>query len=235
MIHFWRCKMKNTTKLPIKELSETFLFRNVDIKTLDEKCPFLGECVLQDYPAGAILHSASSPLAGLAFFCSGTADVLSDASDKGVLLRTISRGDFLGVSTVYTDSRGYNTAVRARTDCSVFLIPVDNLKRIIACDANVSENYIRFLTERICFLNRKISAFTAGSADAKLTVYLLGLPQNENGVITLPCSLSGLAEMLNMGRASLYRAFDSLCACGAISRNGKTIQILDKKILSTTF
>lgn len=227
--------MKIHSTLPPKELSDTFLFRNVDINVLDNKCPFLAECTFQVYSAGTIIHSAAAPLDGLAFFCSGTADVLSDASDKGVLLRTISRGDFLGVSTVYSDSRGYNTAVRARTECSAFLIPIHHLKRIIACDANVSENYIRFLTERICFLNRKISAFTAGSAEAKLAVYLLGLPQNENGEVTLPCSMSALAEMLNMGRASLYRAFDSICACGAISRSRKRIQILDKNTLSNIF
>ena len=114
-------------------------------------------------------------------------------------------------------------------------IPEEQLKRIIAGSLAAAENYIRYLTERICFLNRKITAFTAGSAEARLAVYLSGLPIDSENTLTLPCSLSELADMLNMGRASLYRSLDSMTESGILLRNGKKITLLKPDALHNIF
>ena len=53
--------------LPLQELSKTFLFQNVDIHSLDKRCPFLTECTLTDYMPGTVIHSAIAPLDGLAY------------------------------------------------------------------------------------------------------------------------------------------------------------------------
>ena len=45
--------------------------------------------------------------------------------------------------------------------------------------------------------------------------------------MVLDCSVTGLAGRLNVSRASLYRALDSLAAAGAIEKNGRTVRILD--------
>ena len=47
----------------------------------------------------------------------------------------------------------------------------------------------------------------------------------------LDCSVTGLAGRLGVSRASLYRALDELRDQGAISHRGRTIHILDQKIL----
>ena len=44
--------------------------------------------------------------------------------------------------------------------------------------------------------------------------------------------LSRLAELLGLGRASLYRAFDALCAAGAIEKKQKNITIKDRAYLA---
>ena len=41
--------------------------------------------------------------------------------------------------------------------------------------------------------------------------------------------------MLNIGRASLYRAFDKFIADGFISKNGKEITLLDRDALMTNY
>jgi DNA-binding GntR family transcriptional regulator len=41
--------------------------------------------------------------------------------------------------------------------------------------------------------------------------------------------MNSLAEMLNLGRASLYRAFDRLSADGYIRKEGRSIAILDRE------
>jgi DNA-binding IclR family transcriptional regulator len=43
--------------------------------------------------------------------------------------------------------------------------------------------------------------------------------------------MSRLAELLGMGRASLYRAIDALCDEGLVEKQGKTILIRNKPAL----
>ena len=47
--------------------------------------------------------------------------------------------------------------------------------------------------------------------------------------------MNSLCEMLNLGRASLYRAVDKLEADGCIKRNGKQITIINKELLLSKY
>ena len=89
-------------------------------------------------------------------------------------------------------------------------------------------NYVRFLSDRIRFLNSKIATFTADSAKSKLMRYLVSqaeLQNNPEGNVVLPVSCQKLAESLNIGRASLYRAFEQLENDGLIRRSGKAVAL----------
>ena len=101
------------------------------------------------------------------------------------------------------------------------------LKTIIRNDFSVASAYIAFLSGKIEFLNRKIIAFTAKSADAALAGYLL-----ENGSAdAVPANMSRLAATLGVGRTTLYRAVDALVRVGCIAYDGKEIRILDRDAL----
>ena len=91
-------------------------------------------------------------------------------------------------------------------------------------DSTIAFNYIEFLSKRISFLNSKINAYTAKSAENKLYAYLLQLPRNGNTVF-LPTDMSTLAKMIGIGRATLYRAFEKLETSGLITKNNKNIII----------
>ena len=57
----------------------------------------------------------------------------------------------------------------------------------------------------------------------------------ENNVVSLNISLSQLAKSLNLGRASLYRAMEKMEQDQIISRDKKTICILDRQALEIYF
>ena len=83
--------------------------------------------------------------------------------------------------------------------------------------------YLQFLAERVYFLNGKIRAFTAGSAERRLALWLAEHPEKQ----PFPTgSLTALAKTLDIGRASLYRALDKLENEGAILRDGRRITVL---------
>ena len=72
-----------------------------------------------------------------------------------------------------------------------------------------------------------IHSFTAGSAERRLSLFLA---DNESeGVYCANVSMVALADMLDIGRASLYRAFDKLEAEGFIEKKEKTILLKNKE------
>ena len=100
----------------------------------------------------------------------------------------------------------------------------DFVEKCLMHNLTVSKNYITFLAKRITFLNNKINSFTARNTENKLYSYILQLPRDDNNTVILPVSLSTLAKMIGIGRASLYRAFEKL-------ENDGTITKLEKKIV----
>lgn len=217
----------------IQTLAALFLFRNVSIEELEHRIPFLASCIRLEFADGEIIQSAGAPLHAIAVLTRGSAVICAGAYDSAVILRRLGVGDVCGALSLYCDDGGYETIIRAEGECALLLLPGDTVKHLISADPLIAQNYIRFLSERICFLNRKITAFTAGSAEAKLAAYLLSLPPCADGTLCLPCSMSELSDSLNMSRASLYRAWDTLIHRRILSRDGKKVTVEDWNALNT--
>lgn len=150
--------------------------------------------------------------------------LVSGAKKSAALeLNRLGAGDCFGVASLFGSRCGI-TAVTACEKSELFLLSQKTVEELMQADFMFARNYICFLTDRIGFLNRKIAAFTAGSAEKKLAKYLLSLPA-EDGVIALPVSMVRLAALLDLGRASLYRAFTFLEESGQLTREGKTVRL----------
>jgi len=88
--------------------------------------------------------------------------------------------------------------------------------------------YISFLSGRIRFLNRKIAFYTSGSAERRVALYLSSFNSDE---IEPDIPMNSLCELLDIGRASLYRAFDKLTDDGFIKRDGDKINIVNRQAM----
>ena len=148
-------------------------------------------------------------------------------------MRTLAKGDPFGAAAVFSPEEDYATCLTAETRCRVLFLPQALLARLLTEDPAVAENYIVFLSERVRFLNEKIRSLTTPSTGGTLRHYLLkNARREEDGyVLRLPVSYSALADTLNMGRASLYRALEGMEEAGLIRREGKRIRIPDPEAL----
>ena len=106
---------------------------------------------------------------------------------------------------------------------SVAAFPVLTVLSLI--EPEFAKAYVTLLSEKIIFLNKKISAYSEGDASEKVLRWILTMANGESELV-LPCSVSKLAQMLGIGRASVYRAFDALQEQGIIGRIGKKIVLL---------
>ena len=145
-----------------------------------------------------------------------------------VLLNMIGAGGVFGAAALFGKNKVYCSRLLALGACKVMFFTEELVQSLISRNGTAAMNYVRFLSDRIRFLNSKIATFTADSAKSKLMRYLVSqaeLQNNPEGNVVLPVSCQKLAESLNIGRASLYRAFEQLENDGLIRRSGKAVAL----------
>ncbi len=147
---------------------------------------------------------------------------------ESLLVSTLRSGDVFGAAALFTEQEDYPTTLTAQTDCKLLLIPQESVRRLLHSSGTFAEDYVAYLSGRIRFLSTRLDTVSADRGESKLASYLLS-GSDETGTVTL--SATQLSQRIGIGRATLYRAFDALERGGAISREGKTIRILDEKKL----
>ena len=178
------------------------------------------------FQPGEEIYSAQRFRSAIAILLSGSAQV---RGHSGVLMNLLGPGDCFGVAALFHPVEEYVTTVSARTAVSLVFITDKELMDLFRRCPQCAVNYISFLSRRICFLNRRIESFTAPSALAGLGLWLL--EQEHEGEVKVLQGYTRLAQLLNIGRASLYRSLDLLVERGAITRQERTIRILDREKL----
>ncbi len=150
-------------------------------------------------------------------------------SKEGFVVSVLETGEVFGAAALFNDRGDYATTLTALTPCRIVFFSQTLMSRTMAQYPRMADTYIRYLSGRIRFLEGKLDALLAPNVQAKLAQYLL--ERREGDRVNLPCSVSGLAERLDVSRASLYRAFDALTMAGAIEKTGKTVCILKEEAL----
>ena len=206
-------------------LKGTFLFSGFsDVEYNLAKQYFLGEA--RTFERGEVIYSPSVYERKIGFVVSGECEVRRSRQDGSrVTLNTISRGGSFGISAVFSDE-DFPTVIYAKKRSSVVFITRDELLDLMGRFPAVSLNIIRFQNDRIAFLNKKIETFSAGSVEERVACYILG-EYKKLGTVELPLNRMKTADALGVGRASLYRALDSLADSGIISLDTKKIVITD--------
>lgn len=150
----------------------------------------------------------------------------SAAVVKGrAVINTLVPGDIFGAVTLFSDEPSPATTVTARVECSAIFFEKEAIAKLIESEPGAAVGFAAYLSARIRFLTRRIEALTAGDSASKLLSYLL--EREQGGEVEIQ-SCAELARRLDVGRASLYRALDSLEASGDIRREGKKIFITVK-------
>ena len=179
-------------------------------------------CGAIDFEEEDIILSQNDSCHKAGIILAGEAVATTADDSKNALLRFFGTGDLFGIANLFTNER-YVSSIRAKKRCRVFFFTEEAIRELLESDQTFLYNYLAFLSGRICYLNRKIRYLTAGSAERRLALYLSSF---KTDTIELDASISSLSELLDIGRASLYRAFDTLIADGYIEKNGRSIRLL---------
>jgi len=176
--------------------------------------------------AKQIAYSSSTDRVRIGILLSGKARVETEAQ---ALVKSLRVGELFGIANLYAEDEPFPSTIVTTAPSQILFLDGAAVRRVIEGEPAVLQSYLAFQSKKIVYLNRKITTLTAGSAEKKLAVFLLDYEQD--GVFTPPCPMNRLAELLGMGRASLYRAIDALCADGLIEKRDKTIYLRNKDAL----
>lgn len=191
----------------------------------------VSDCTAADYEKNDVVYDKTNFSRSLGIVLDGRLRVTKENADKRpIVMSTLQRGALFGAAALFNSEPEYATKITAIERSRVLLLPQRLIKRMIEREPDIAENYIRYLSERILFLNRKIYFLTAGTAEQRLAGFLLdNLAVGEYSEMPMP--MHRLADALNMSRASLYRAFDELTESGAVSKQGKLVCINNAELL----
>ena len=158
----------------------------------------------------------------IGFVLSGKCEVRRRRLKEDILLQSLGKNDSFGILTLFSREE-YPTVVISKGRTEVLFIPRDQFLLCLNRHPNVSMNVMTFLASRIVFLNKKIATLSGATVEEKVRQYII-FEYNSLGE-QFAFNASRVAELLNIGRASLYRALDSLMEQDIISLSEKTIFI----------
>jgi len=157
----------------------------------------------------------------LAVLLSGAAYVYTLHAGQKVILNHIKAPAIIGVASLFGNSSGYVTDIISSGKCKIIFIPETACMKLLKSSNEFAVNYIKFLSDKIRFLNKKISSYTAPDVESKVAEYIV---ENE---LKNSTNMSKLAMSLNVSRASLYRIISKFEELGYIKRIGRKIEIID--------
>ena len=208
----------------IKKLSEFSLFENASAGAV-KLALSSDNCEIKVFNSGEVIFGPETNAGYLGLILRGKGEIFSPDPVKDVLINTVSVGDAFGYEKLFGKGNSLQTRIVSKGGTRVLLIPEASLCQLIENDKNVMYNYMRLASENTRILNEKIMYFTAGSTERRLALYLTSLGKK---TIRMSISMTDLANTLDVGRASLYRAFDKLSDDGYIIRSEKVVLILDR-------
>jgi len=206
----------------ISLLANCPLFRNVDEPLLYALVEREGASRVRFGPG--VVYSPQTFRRSLGVVLSGQLRVTKGALAVSVL----GPGDLFGAAALYSDEPEFATTITAKGPSLCLMLEQQLVDRLLAEQAQIRENYLRYLTGRIRFLSGRLQTLAQPGAEGKLARYLLA---GDSGTVT--CPATQLCRRLGVSRASLYRAFAALEDSGLIRREGKTITIVDPAGLET--
>lgn len=191
------------------------------------------EEIIRSFPAavkfnkGETVYSEHNFSRAVALVISGSA-VAETNNENGVVMKKFTPGMCFGAAAVFGSSREYVSRVTAETETEIQFIPEEALTALFEKYPKTAVNYITFLSDRIRFLNNRLSVLSCQSAEDTVLKHL-NSAADSNGYAYLPESMTLLSKMLGLGRASLYRSLDTLEKNGHIIRENNRIKVINNE------
>lgn len=175
------------------------------------------------FKKGDVIYSQELFKNAIGYVVKGKATAVTN-NDNHIHMRTFEKGTCFGAAAIFGGSGRYVSTITAVTDIELLFITEDELKSIFLKYPKTATNYIEFLSDKIRFLNTKLSVISCQSAEDTVLKYLTSAAGEDDTVALKGMTL--LASSLGLSRATLYRSLESLEASGRILRENNIVKVI---------
>ena len=151
--------------------------------------------------------------------------------------RSFKKGDWVArqgdaLSSLYLLSKGrvktaennrFPVDVIALEECEIILIPKSAVMRLLATNEHFLQSYMAFNANRTQFLSERLQLLSIKTIKGKLAYYILKRIQGDH--YKQDRNQTELSEYFGVARPSLARSFSEMIEEGAISREGKIVDM----------
>lgn len=166
------------------------------------------------YGKGDIIAMQGYACRSLFLLCNGSvyAKMVSEEG-KEFTLDTLSAPDVLASSFIFSSEGIFPVTILASTDCSIWVVGKESIRRIIETDKTVLHNYLTVISDHSMFLSRRLNEFALQTLSSRIVSYI-----EHNGPLE---NLQEAAFILGVARPSLSRAVSQLVSQGTLTKSGE--------------
>ncbi len=219
--------MENLAKI----LQNTSLFKNIDIKEIDNllKKIYINK---KEYKKNSTVLFQGDPYNNLYIIISGNSyGEMIDYTGKVAKIEEFYPPYVLASALLFSGDNALPVSVVARNDLNVLIIHKNEVIKLFLLNKTFLNNFITDLSDKFVFLSKKLKFLAFKSIKEKIANYLYSLPKNSNNEIIIPNSLEELANFFSVERPSLSRVLSQLENEKIIKRENKKVIVLDKERL----
>ncbi len=204
------------------DYTKLFIFNGINeatVKNITASFP-----ALQNYKKGEVIYSGQDFKNALGFIIKGKVIAVSNNNNQ-TYLQKFGENMCFGAAALFGGSDSYVSTITAKTDTLILFISEQHLQKLFIEYPQTAVNYICFLSDKVRFLNTKLRVISSTGAEDTVFTYLSNIA-DQSGYAQIPESMTTLAKMLGLSRASLYRVLDSLEQNGNILRENNKYKVI---------
>ena len=194
----------------------------------------LSNGVIKKFKKDEIIIQTADTADEISIILSGLVSVRK-ISESGNIIEIGSKvpGDMIGEAAVFSKAHIYPCELTAEKETEIFTITRQGMLRVLSSNSKALENFLTELSTQTFVLQSRIELLAHHGTAQRLASFLNMRSMMNGGTNTIEIngSMMKLSTMLNVSRTTLHREVTELEKRGIISRNGKTITIMDRNAL----
>lgn len=153
---------------------------------------------------------------------------MTDFSGHLIKIEDVPAPKPLAGAFLFGNENRFPVDVVANEPVKVLIIYRGEFVKLLRMNETIQMNYLNLVSSKAQFLSKKIKFLSFKTIKGKIVHYLIGLNQDDSGIITIPASQQELADLFGVARPSVARALGELEDEGLISAQNRTVKIHDR-------
>lgn len=178
----------------------------------------------KSYAKGDFIARQGDTVDSLYMLSKGSVKTEMITESGGVLsVETIVAPRPLAPAFLFAENNRFPVDVVALESCEVVIIPKTSVMQQLATNENFLKSYMAFNANRTQFLSERLQLLSIKTIKGKLAYYIR--QRVVNGTFKMDRNQTELAEYFGVARPSLARSFSEMIDEGAITRDGKIMNV----------